>query len=307
MATTAHSLPLKIQIVSDLHLESRQGLPTIKRAAPVLALLGDIGYASCGIEGDKLKQFLHAQTEMFDEVILLAGNHEYYGTSHEEGVAFIRALCEEVPRKNLHFLNRDEIELQGVRILGCTLWSRIPNRFRREAWSMMRDFEKIHDLILENELDHADDRAVMHAVNHGCNKYYEWYLRDVEWLKLAIEKARIDTANNLCNGIVILTHHAPLATPEAVCSLSMEMRGHVYGCEGTNNLYTSLVEVNDACVKAWAYGHTHKCFSMRCERSGLLLLSNPAGHHDGEVEGKFCPCCVIVVDEASAKKECACE
>lgn len=85
MATTAHSLPLKIQIVSDLHLESRQGLPTIKRAAPVLALLGDIGYASCGIEGDKLKQFLHAQTEMFDEVILLAGNHEYYGTSHEGG------------------------------------------------------------------------------------------------------------------------------------------------------------------------------------------------------------------------------
>lgn len=71
MATTAHSLPLKIQIVSDLHLESRQGLPTIKRAAPVLALLGDIGYASCGIEGDKLKQFLHAQTEMFDEVIRL--------------------------------------------------------------------------------------------------------------------------------------------------------------------------------------------------------------------------------------------
>eukprot|EP00943_MAST-04B_sp_MAST-4B-sp1_P004087 g4087.t1 len=307
MVTTIHSLPLKIQIVSDLHLESRQDLPTIKRAAPVLALLGDIGYASRGSEGDKLRQFLYTQTETFDEVIFVAGNHEFYGTSQEEGVAWIRALCEELPGNNLHFLNRDEIELQGVRILGCTLWSRIPNRFRRQAWSMMRDFEKIHDLAWENKLDHADDRAVMQAVTHGCNRYYEWYLRDSEWLERAIERARIDTAKNMCNGIVILTHHAPLAKSEAVCSLSRQMRGHIYGCEGTNNLYSSLVEFNDLCVKAWAYGHTHKCFSMRCERSGLLLVSNPAGHHEGEVEGRFCPCCVIVVDKADAKKECACE
>ena len=106
-------LPLRIQVVSDLHLESRhEGLPVIERAAPVLALLGDVGYASQCKEGEKLRQFLLAQTEKFDHVILVAGNHEYYGTSEEDGVAWLRALCEEVPRNNLHFLDRDEMELK---------------------------------------------------------------------------------------------------------------------------------------------------------------------------------------------------
>ena len=212
-------LPLRIQVMSDLHLESRhEGLPVIERAAPVLALLGDIGYASEGEEGEKLRQFLLAQTEAFDHVILVAGNHEYYGTSEEDGVAWLRALCEEVPRNNLHFLDRDEMELQGVRILGCTMWTRIPKRFRLDAWSMMRDFDKIGELSREEERGQGGDEelAVMRAVHHGCEKYHEWYLRDSLWLAGAIERARVDTANNTCNGAIVLTHHAPLTKPEVV-------------------------------------------------------------------------------------------
>ena len=303
-------LPLRIQVMSDLHLESRhEGLPVIERAAPVLALLGDIGYASAGEEGEKLRQFLLAQTEAFDHVILVAGNHEYYGTSEEDGVAWLRALCEEVPRNNLHFLDRDEMELQGVRILGCTMWTRIPKRFRLEAWSMMRDFDKIGELSREEERGQGGDEelAVMRAVHHGCEKYHEWYLRDSLWLAGAIERARVDTANNTCKGAIVLTHHAPLTKPEVVHSSSREMRGHIYGCEGTNNLYASMVAFDNPCVRAWAYGHTHKCFSMRCERSGLLLLSNPAGHWEGEVEGNFCPRCVLVVDGGKATRECSWE
>ena len=149
--------------------------------------------------------------------------------------------------------------------------------------------------------------AVMRAVHHGCEKYHEWYLRDSLWLAGAIERARVDTANNTCNGAIVLTHHAPLTKPEVVHSSSREMRGHIYGCEGTNNLYASMVAFDNPCVRAWAYGHTHKCFSMRCERSGLLLLSNPAGHWEGEVEGNFCPRCVLVVDGGKATKECSWE
>ena len=91
----------------------------IERAAPVLALLGDIGYASEGEEGEKLRQFCSPKRSIRPRHPC-GRNHEYYGTSEEDGVAWLRALCEEVPRNNLHFLDRDEMELQGVRILGCT-------------------------------------------------------------------------------------------------------------------------------------------------------------------------------------------
>ena len=131
---------------------------------------------------------------------------------------------------------------------------------------MMRDFDKIDELSREEERGQGGDEelAVMRAVHHGCEKYHEWYLRDSLWLASAIERARVDTANNTCNGAIVLTHHAPLTKPEVVHSSSREMRGHIYGCEGTNNLYASMVAFDNPCVRAWAYGHTHKCFSMRC-------------------------------------------
>ena len=67
--------PLRIQLLSDIHLESwDDGVPAVVPRAPVLALLGDIGYASDGIEGERLSAFLCDQSNQFEHVLTTVCN-----------------------------------------------------------------------------------------------------------------------------------------------------------------------------------------------------------------------------------------
>lgn len=78
--------PVRIQILSDLHLEvppprhSRLADSyqfTFPAQAEMLALLGDIGATA----DDGLFDWLHAQLRRFKTVFFLCGNHEPYGSS----------------------------------------------------------------------------------------------------------------------------------------------------------------------------------------------------------------------------------
>ena len=308
--TTTH---LQIQLLSDLHLEYCDDLPHVEPAAPFLALLGDIGYARAGPEGEKLKAFLLKQSEQFKQIFLVKGNHELFGTSRDEAVVWLRNAVQAIP--NLVFLDRDSVEVYGVRILGCTLWSRLPKQHWKSAWSMMRDFDQIQDLCLkvdENAAMSGDMAMVMNAkVSHGCIVYDRWYCEDVDWLREEVEKARVDVANGEISSALIFTHHAPLTEEEAVCERSRALSGHSIGCEGTN-LYRSMLDENDEVVKAWCYGHTHKCFSMRHgdPDQGTLIVTNPMGNPEEEVEGKCCGYCVISLSVSEthkpARKSCKC-
>lgn len=151
-------LDLKIQIVSDLHLDKYgDDIPDdiIIPNAPVLALLGDVGSAGSLY----YQQFLYKQTERFQHVIFLAGNHEYYNQrikiiKRQNDRASVKSVNnDELPplmttdeqqkwmrdvansKPNLHFLERDGLEINGVVILGTTLWSWIPEHLVEQAES----------------------------------------------------------------------------------------------------------------------------------------------------------------------------
>ena len=65
---------ITLQILSDLHLESPAAYDVyeIDAKAPILALLGDIGY----VKDDGFFDFLHKQLSSFEIVLLVLGNHE---------------------------------------------------------------------------------------------------------------------------------------------------------------------------------------------------------------------------------------
>ena len=71
----------RIQLLSDIHLEierrEEMGYDTFKilPAAPVLALLGDIGLAS----DERLFNFVRMQ---FETVLYVLGNHESYDSTY---------------------------------------------------------------------------------------------------------------------------------------------------------------------------------------------------------------------------------
>lgn len=67
---------VRLQILSDIHLEftgTINRLPNIPVLAPILALVGDIGYP----HKESYKDFIHQKSNEYELVLVIAGNHEY--------------------------------------------------------------------------------------------------------------------------------------------------------------------------------------------------------------------------------------
>ena len=92
--TTAATVPF--QVLSDLHLEVGQQYPTFDfpTTAPNLILAGDIGLLS---NYEAYLDFLHNQTERYDRVFLVLGNHELYGLDFATALSTAKKL-EKEPR-----------------------------------------------------------------------------------------------------------------------------------------------------------------------------------------------------------------
>ncbi|CAK1358937.1 unnamed protein product [Cercospora beticola] len=130
-----------VQFMSDLHLERVKYDFEITKAAPILLFAGDVG-RFC--DEALYRAFLAKQCSQFDKVLLIAGNHEFYGSSREEGLAIAQNLVEdEVMGGKLHFLNRTRFDIpnSSTTILGCTLHSYIAQDYIR----LTNDFDRIKD------------------------------------------------------------------------------------------------------------------------------------------------------------------
>ena len=103
---------MRIHILSDLHNEFRE-LTGYGAEADVTVLAGDIDLGERG--------FAWACSAFAERpVIYIAGNHEYYGHA-------IPSLTNKLLRKKnpgtVRFLECTGVTIQGMRFLGCTLWS----------------------------------------------------------------------------------------------------------------------------------------------------------------------------------------
>ena len=118
---------MKIQLLSDLHLESNPDfVPEPAPDADVLVLAGDIGSYQGGSaltgQGDSdfgLGRFSPLRGWPVP-VLFVPGNHEYDALDFDQAHARLRETCE---RLGITWLERDSVLLQGVRFVGTTLWS----------------------------------------------------------------------------------------------------------------------------------------------------------------------------------------
>jgi hypothetical protein len=102
---------LRIRIYSDLHLQFAPFVPPANDA-DVIVLAGDIGNGAAGIEW--------AREAFGGPVIYLAGNHEYYEGEFE---AVQQAMGTAAREFAVTLLDCSEAVVDGVRFLGCTLWT----------------------------------------------------------------------------------------------------------------------------------------------------------------------------------------
>jgi hypothetical protein len=115
----------RLQILSDVHLEMREGrLPEVPATAPYLALLGDIGYPHVGTDYQRFLLHLadrpsssSSEERGWERIFVLAGNHEYYKGHYEKVKPIIASVCAMRPDK-LVFLDRTAVRL--VRFITTT-------------------------------------------------------------------------------------------------------------------------------------------------------------------------------------------
>ena len=233
------------QILSDLHLEVGQQYSTFSfpTTAPNLILAGDIGLLS---HYDAYLDFLHRQTARYERVFLVLGNHEFYGLDFATALTTARKL-EKEPRLGgkLFFLHQTRIDLpEGITILGCTLWSHVPDETKGIVEKKVSDFRKIKNWTVDCHNDAHES--------------------DLTWLKAELDG--IDHGRT----VLIVTHHAPSV-------LETSRPEHLQN-PWTSAFATDILSSEKIWgpVEHWVYGHTH--YSAEFKKCGVCVVSNQRGY-----------------------------
>jgi hypothetical protein len=178
----------RVQILSDLHLEVGQQYSAFDfpASAPLLLLAGDIGRL---IDYDAYRGFLESQIARYQRVLLVLGNHEFYGLDYQSGLDVARRLAEEPSLAGglvlLHRARWDDPD-SDLTVLGCTLWSAIAEDAYGIVEAKVKDYQKI---------DHWTARQ--HTAIHA---------EEVAWLREQAGQVQTATAERR---LLIATHHAP--------------------------------------------------------------------------------------------------
>lgn len=134
---------MRIALVSDLHFEfhadkGKSFVDSIDVSnVDVLILAGDI------TTHDSIKQALEWFSAKGKPVLYVLGNHEFYNSSFED----VYNIVKSVKLPNIHILNNDIVEIDGVRFLGTTMWFRDDpyNTFYKKGMNdffVIKKFEK---------------------------------------------------------------------------------------------------------------------------------------------------------------------
>ncbi len=129
---------MKIALLSDLHL-SVHPMDAPHSDADVVVLAGDL---------HRPAQAMAWAQQFAQPTLFVAGNHEFYGSDLVTTQAQLRAHAQ---GSSVRVLERGEWHYQGVRFLGCTLWSdyRLFSSSEqreeglRKAQEFVRDFSRI--------------------------------------------------------------------------------------------------------------------------------------------------------------------
>jgi len=289
---------VKIQLLSDLHLERQPGFEA--EAVPgvdVLVLAGDIGSYQPGsrlLEDDfGLGRFVPGTAGCpWKTVFFVPGNHEYDLVELRPTRERLHNLCR---RFGITWLDEEVVVLDGVRFVGSTLWADFDGLAHLEARVRSRD----GDTLLTRQLRQRE--KAFRAANHYLARFST--LRDGRMLmaedirELSLECQawlRGALATPFDGPTVAVTHFAPSLR-------SHDPRyGITPGTAGFCNALDDLLPLADV----WLHGHLH-CPSdyvatgVRDGRpAACRVVANPLGYIDRNEHAGFRPGLVIDVPVA---------
>jgi Icc-related predicted phosphoesterase len=265
---------MKIQIVSDLHLEFSDINIKNEVNADVLILSGDIMIAqdlhdhiaadfnpySMGAFADlsrkqqrvqRFRDFLKRCSFQFPHTFYVAGNHEFYNGKFFAGIDYLREECAKFP--NVYFLERDTKIIDDVVFIGGTLWTDL-NNHDPLTMNAIKDMMNDYRIIRNDQRAYAKLSPQDTALRHKLTK---------EYFKLML-------SNHKESKCVIVGHHSPskLSTHEQYANQYL-MNG------GYSSDMTQFI-LDHPQIKLWTHGHTHHPFDYMIGETRIVC--NPRGY-----------------------------
>lgn len=145
---------MRIAIMSDLHLEYHhdKGVEFIASLnsdnVDALILAGDVAEIDC-LEGG-----IGLFCEKYKHVIMVPGNHEYYGSDAGSVWFNFEQISEKY--RNFHLLDNKILELNGKRFLGTTLWYPYVSPNKSKDWSDFNYIRNFSDWVYEENKKSVD-------------------------------------------------------------------------------------------------------------------------------------------------------
>lgn len=213
----------------------------------------------CVVAGDvtapplKSVQWLQKHIGSRMPVVAVAGNHEYYGQVYRDALDDVRAKRHLYP--DVHFLENEEVVIDGVRFLGATLWTDF-DLYERQRESMKVAYAYMNDY-----------KTIMYTLNPPVRltpqHTLDFHLESRRWLEEALTRP-FDGKS------VVVSHTCPHP-------LSIHER---YMGDQLNPSFTS--DLGDVISRfepeAWIHGHTHSSFDYVVPGTRTRVVCNPRGY-----------------------------
>ena len=238
---------MKIQIVSDIHLEFGHNFHIDNAGADVLILAGDI---CCARHIDKHIGFFAQCSDKFKSIIYIMGNHEHYKHTFNDTASVIRKALSRFD--NIHLLDNQVLTIDGLKFIGATLWTDMNANCPLTKNKLMFGMNDFRLIKYKNRRDDYMKFGPGHAyAEHQISKAF------IE------SQILFDDAPH-----VIVTHHAP-----SFRSIHPRYANDTHMNGGYASNMEDLMTQN---VKLWIHGHTHTPFDYMV--NDTRVLCNPMGY-----------------------------
>jgi len=270
---------MRVSVMSDLHLDFADlTLP----GGDVLILSGDICEAKRmkpdmynpdmvlleherkDQRPDRYNRFFEEECAKYRKVFMVMGNHEHYGFQYHKTYNHIR---EQLPA-NVHLLEDECYELDGVLFIGATLWTDMNRGDELTLFhmkSMMNDYRQI---TMFNEV-----KNVYHRLQP--EKTMADHYRSRAYIRQILEENRA-TGKNL--PVVVMTHHAPSKASTKPRYLNDTIMNGGYSSD------LSELILDNPEIRVWTHGHTHDNFDYMI--GSTRIICNPRGYKGYEQQAE---------------------
>lgn len=240
---------MKIQIISDIHLEFNPNFKLLKNDAEILIVAGDL---SEGIDGIN---FLKGYKKDYKKIIYVLGNHEFYNQNISKLSINIKEYAKE---HDIIILDNDTLVYENVLFIGSTLWSDFKlygNDLAKIGKAMNYSYNYINDFSNIRYAYEFFKPSYCASLGIQSQKFIEKKLQDEKYKDLKK---------------VVITHFAP-----SIQSIHEKYKDSELNPYFANNL-DNLIKWADI----WVHGHVHNKFRYNVDKCEVIC--NPLGYGDYE-------------------------